>query len=288
MKQKKSTKILYAIWFASAILAAILTAVAIFTDYDEKANYFLKEAPVLIAALICAAVSLISGIAAAISVDVASIRKSPFPKRPVFLPTAFGYAMMIIALVFTVYTLSQQEKPVSGLPTVVFTVISLVLALYYSILSGQPEQIDRKPTQTAGFGLFAILAPLCINVHFYFDVLVEMNAPLKLFLQIALLLAMLYYTSELRYLLKKPTPRLFLMLSAATVSVGSLCALSLFAALIASHLSRLDYIAGAIVVICVMITALIRMASLFSPEPILTNDEPNSEAPSPNDSSENI
>jgi len=59
-------------------------------------------------------------------------------------------------------------------------------------------------------------------------------------------------------------------------------------------LPRLDYLAGAIVVIGVMITALIRMASLLSPEPTVSEDTTASDAQipdSPNsfdDPSENI
>lgn len=260
MKKNNCYKPLFAACLSLAILAAVLAGVAIVTDYDTRANYFVSQAPIHLASCIAAVASLITGIVAAICTPAEALSPTPFAKRNIFPAPAVFFLLAFVAILIQKHAKSIPE-------TIIFLTLGAMFpSAIYALLSASPAQTKKHPTMVAGFGLFAILACLLLNVYLYFDLTVEMNAPLKIFLHLGLLSSMLYYTCELRYLLKNPMPRLFLAVSAATVSLGSLCALSLPVAFFANRFSRYDYLACAFLVITVMATAALRTMTLLNPE----------------------
>lgn len=260
MNKKNCYKLLFAICLLLAVVAAMLAGIAISTDYDTKANYFVSHAPLYTAACVVAVVSLITGIVAAICTPTKDLNSMPFSKRNTIPTAAGGFLLVMIAI------LIQKHSQTIPQILIFLALGATVPAAIYVLLSSFPSQTQKHPTMVAGFGLFSILACLLLNVYLYFDLSVEMNAPLKIFLHLGLLSSMLFYTCELRYLLKTPMPRLFLAVSVATVSLGSLCALSLPVAFLANRFARFDYLACALLVIAVMITAILRTLTLLNPE----------------------
>ena len=92
----------------------------------------------------------------------------------------------------------------------------------------------------------------------------EMNSPVKVTVQTALLFAMLYYTAELRYLLDRRKPRLYLALAMLTLASSALSAVAIPVAFCLGHLSRMDYLAGAILTLGIAVTVLLRIFFLLS------------------------
>jgi len=262
MKNKNCYKPLFAVCLSLAVLAAILGGISIVTDYDDHANYYVEQAPLYLAACIAAVASLLAGVAAAILTPREILHTSPFTSRKFFPVSACGFLVALIAI------LTTDDNTEMIPPLLMFlTVGTLILSIVYAVLSGISSLTEDYPTLVAGFGLFAPLSCLFLNVYLYFDLTVEMNAPLKIFVHLGLLGAMLYHTGELRYLLKNPMPRTFLAISAATVAVGSLCTFTLPVAFLTDRFSRLDYLACALLALTVMITAALRTFFLISHEP---------------------
>lgn len=283
MKQRKTVTILLGIWLACAILAALLSAGAIVTDYDEAKNFFVKFAPIHILSLVTAGCSLIAGIAAALCISTDTISDSPFRANQLPVLTGIGFGLIIPTAI-------RYPCNPSSLVTVLVIITALASAIY-SVLVGQPDYLNQKKNATAAFGLGTVLTCLLLNIHFYFDISVEMNAPLKLFIQTGLLLAMLYYTAELRFLLNIPKPRLFLALGCATVSVSSLAVFSIPLSTVTGRLPRYDYLPAAILILTVAITVIFRIKRLLTCNPPIESNAPdpapeeqnNTPAQDPND-----
>jgi len=269
MNLKKYYKPLFAACFFLAVLAALLSRLAASLEYDASENYFIQDSPLFLSACISAALSFLCGVAAVFLMPRESLQASPFSQKSVVAPAAVGFAVALgaIATVQIPETLSPF--------LLVLTVICLAASVGYSILSGISSQTANRPTTVAGFGLTAVLSCLFLNVYYYFDMTLEMNAPMKLFVQLGLLAAMVYYTGELRYLLKKPMPRVFLLTAVAVLSAGSLCAFSVPIVFFLGRLPRFEYLAGAIAVLTIQATVILRTLPLIFPqEPPEKTDSP--------------
>ncbi len=262
MKQKNLYKFLFAGCLLLAVLSALLSAAAVAVDYDPQENYFTKDALLYPAAIITAAASFAVGIAAVCTTPRKELRDTPFCDRSVVLPTTPGFLIVLLAI-----AIQENSVPTSSILFPILMVV-LILSIAYTVLSALPKIIKARPNLVAGIGLFSILACLLLTIYLYFDLTVEMNAPLKLFLQIGLLCAMIYYTTELRYLLKIPMPRLFLMTGVAAVSIGSLCIFSLPVAFLTDRISRFDYLACALLVLTIFVTVVVRAITLITPKKV--------------------
>ena len=100
-----------------------------------------------------------------------------------------------------------------------------------------------------------------------------MNAPLKTTLQVSLLFLMLYQTAELRFLLGKPQPRLYLTLSAWALAFGCLSSIPLAVAFFTGRLTRLDYVSGGLLLLCATVTVCHRLFVLHRPVSIADTEE---------------
>ena len=101
----------------------------------------------------------------------------------------------------------------------------------------------------------------------YFDASLEMNAPLKVATQSALLPLMLYFTTELRYLLGREIPRLYLALALGSVAASSLCVFAVPLASFIGALNNSNCLAAALIVLGANITILLRLKRYLQPNP---------------------
>lgn len=240
----------------SSVLAAILQAIAVLTAYDTSANYFEQSAILPILAVCFAIIGAICGTVAARMTDTATLNSSPFSKRNAFPYAALGFLLTAILLVLYGSAERMNLTPLTS--------IFLILAALYSILSELSDFREKHTTLLTFLGFAAVIGCILLTAYFYFDVSVEMNAPLKVTTQIGLITAMVGYTGEIRYLLGKPMPRVYLMLASWTVAVGSLAALSVPIASLTQKLPRADYAAGAVLVLCLVLTQLMRIRTLLT------------------------
>lgn len=237
-------KLLRKISFALAILAMALMTVAIFLDYEPDAHYFRAGAILPTAALISALLSAICGsIPALLCKGNPSGEGSPFSSGRAFPLSSVGF--LLAGCTLLVSRASDVLRTAAG--------VLLLLASIYGFCLCAPT-LRQKTALISLLGLIPILACILLNAYYYFDVSVEMNAPIKIALQITLLFAMLSYTGEVRFHLGRPVPRLYVLIDAWLTGIGSLLALSLPTAFLAGSTERADYAVGAILLASIMLT----------------------------------
>ena len=230
--------------FCLAILAASLMTVAMFLDYEADAHYFRTGAILPAAALICALLSSLCGSSLVVLRSTRDTESnSPFPPHRVFLLSPIGFLLAGYAIL--VSGQSEILRTATG--------ILLLLASLYGFCLCVPS-LQKKTALISLLGILPILACILLNAYYYFDVSIEMNAPIKIALQISLLFAMLSYTGEVRFHLGRPMPRLYVLIGAWLTGIGSLLAVSLPIAFLTGAVSRPDYAAGAILLASIILT----------------------------------
>lgn len=263
-----------AIW--PAILAALLLTVAMFTDYESAAHYFRAGAVLPVLSLLLALLSALLG-TAAILLCREPLGKIPFPQGKALPLPAVGF--LLAGAVLLLFGQADTLRYAAGL--------SLLLSAPYAFLQADPNARQRKATVSL-LGLLPILSCILLNAYYYFDVSIEMNSPIKLALQIALLPAMLAYVGEVRFHLGRPMPRVYALLGTWLTALGSLSALALPAAFLFGRMPRADYAVGALLLATVSITQHMQVRRLLAPS---LPEEPDTDAaaasPNPEDTTEN-
>lgn len=226
-----------------AIPAAIFFAIAFLCDYEESvASYFARGSMIPVLALVFA------GIAFAVGIVAACIRSgSVVPTAPLW-----SFAPVLLAYLIGAY-LYFPTKTAGG--------VLLILGAIYPLLTMLPFG-QKKVNLTAIAGFFSMATMVYLVASYYFDMTLEMNAPLKISVQMGLLCAMLYLTVELRSLLGRTIPRLFLLLTSLVIAVGSLPACSVILAYLTGKTTHRAYVAGAVLTLGVFLTACIRLTGL--------------------------
>ena len=259
-------KILTLLWGLGSLIAAGLSIAATATHFEKGSNYYTRGA-LPTAALVVALLAGLCGIALAI-LHKPDPKQSPFYQKPIPAPAAIGFLCVLPALVIG-FPAATVQLGANGTAFNMVPVLGIlaVLSLLYGILVAIPSIAKKSSSWLAFLGMCAMLTCLFLTAYYYFDISVEMNAPLKTLLQVGLLLSMLYFTGEIRYFLGTPMPRTFLALGTLTVSVGALAAVAIPYAYLTGKLARIDYLAGAILLLTVAITAAIRVVTLLTAEP---------------------
>lgn len=233
-----------------ASLAAILQILAVVISYDVGTNYFRQGAVLPILSVVFALLGAVCGTVAARMTDIETQNTTPFPKGISPAPASVGF--LVTAVFLFVH---------GGTPLSLVTAALMLVSAGYGILTGIPK--FQKSTIPVYLGIAAIVGYILLNAYYYFDITVEMNSPIKVMTQIGLLCAMVSLTSELRYLLGKPMPRMFLTVSAWVVSIGALSALSVPLAFFLGKTDRADYAAGGFLVFCAVLTSIVRIKTLL-------------------------
>ena len=267
MKKQNLSVIFKWLSFASTAIAAVLQTIAMLLSYETKANYFFVNAPLPYVAVAFAILGAICGIFFAVLHTPRNTEASPFTGSMIpALPSSLSMtACAILLFIFVDGILSTAAA------------IALLIAAAYTLLCTTSLQRNCAPALTL-LGFSAVIACALMNGHYYFDATLEMNAPIKVTIQTALLFAMLYYTAELRYLLGRQKDKLYLALSMITLSASSLPMISIIVAFCIGRVSRIDCLAGAILSLGIALTILFRVFLLLSAQKRAPKEEINSEA----------
>ena len=226
-----------------AIPAAVFFAVAFLHDYEEAlSNYFVRGSAMPVLALVFAGLSFAVGIVAS------CIRSgSAVPEAPIW-----SFAPILVASVVGAI-LCFPVKTAGGLFLLLGAVYPLLMILPFG---------RKKVDLTAIAGFLSIAAMVYLVAFYYFDATLEMNAPLKISVQMGLLCAMLYFTAELRSLLGRTISRLYLLLTSLAIAIGALSAIPVVLAFLAGKTSYRAYAAGAVLTLGIFLTACIRLTGL--------------------------
>ncbi len=269
----------------AAALAALLQAIAVLTSFESGTHYFAVGAPLPVLAVVLAVLGAVLGVASAVCAEKLPACTTPFAARVTVPSTAIGF--LISAGFLFYYTVKDYPEgtlmnalrhPSAMLIIGLVGSLFLLIGAVYAVLTGIPS-MRRHQNLVPLLGYFAILGTILLNAYFYFDVSLEMNAPFKLAVQMGLLCVTVYLTGEVRFLLDRGLPRAFSAYCMILLSIGSPSALSLPVALFFDKTDRTDYTAAAVLIFCTALTALLRLASIYKPDPPIA-EEPVDSAPS--------
>lgn len=244
MNTPQIAKILRKVLLAGIPIAALLHEVAVLVSYDAGTNYFVANAPLPVFANLLTALLFAIGIVCAWVTEKPFAASSPFGTQIwIALPAALGFA---IAGVFLFLHFSSTGATLS-----LVSAILLLLSAIHMLLS-------ETGIKLSFLGFFPPVSCASLVCILYFDASLEMNAPMKVAAQCALLPLMLYFTAELRYLLGRELPRLFCALALASLAVSSLCILTVPTATILGTLENANCLIAAIAVIGINATVALR------------------------------
>ena len=250
MEKQKTVQLLRNILWAATPLSAVLHIFSVLLSYDDGTNYF--RAGTILPVIAGASTAFLFAIAILIALlthETELCDASPFgSQKTVAIPAAIGFAIGGILLLVEFI----KNEAVLWLVTAVLLLLSAAYSLFCETEARSKEAVTL-------LGLLPPLACALLVGILYFDLSMEMNAPLKVVTQCALLPLMLYFTAELRYLLGRALPRLYLALALGSIAASSLCALAIPAASIAGFLNNTNCLAAALVVAGVNITVLLRL-----------------------------
>lgn len=245
----------FALWIGAgvAILASVvLQTAAILVAFDKGGHYFATHSPLPLIASLLALLGGALGIAASVLWDKPSEAIAPFGAPISSLPSAVGFALGGIVV------LLSSPSSIGTLAGIL-----LLFSALYALTFSFGSQSEEKRKSFSALGVAPVLACALLNAHLYFDVSVEMNAPLKVTVQTALLFAMLAYTGEIRFLLGRAMPRLYLSLSLCTVAASALCALPFSLCFVLGLTDRFDYAGIALMSGLISVTLIARILSLL-------------------------
>lgn len=182
----KVSRILFIAAVPLSLLGALFLLLAYGTAFDPSvSHYFAAGSPFPALAGVCLALAIGCGIAGAIlAKKVPESLKSPAVPSFAPLPAALGALGSAIWLF------------VSG--NTVLGVLAVIASVFFTLCACSVAKLYGKYLLWGGFA--AIAATIALNATYYFDMTLEMNAPTKILLQMALLAAMLFVTAECRLL----------------------------------------------------------------------------------------
>ncbi len=270
--------ILQQLAIAFVILSCVFQALAIPFAMEEGSNYFVPS-PLPVLATICMWAAIVTGVASVFTTKRERLNKDIFRGHRKFLvSTTLGFLLCALTALMRVVEGILANGALSLDLSFFIFVFSLTATVYIILLCRPTFRENPGRVQiVALLGFGAVIACVLLGAYYYFDMTVELNAPIKTMLQAALLFSTLFFTGELRYLLKRPMPRLFLILCNLTVAIGARPAVFILISFFYGVSTRLDYAAGGLLILSIVCTALIRIENLFTSEEEPAAEEPNNE-----------
>ena len=264
MKKKILVTVLYGLCACAVLAALVLQCVAMTVSFSPDSHYFVRGAwlsqflsgnPLAILAAVFSVLGVVLGIVTACLTPKLPASVSPFGfGLGASIPSAVGFALVGLLLPF-----DGIGNPILRIATAVVCLTSAV----YCVLCALPAFRARHADRIALLGFCAPIACALLNVHYYFDLQMEMNAPIKTLVQAPLLLAMLYYIGELRFLIDRQKPRALIAAAICTASMSALCAPAYCLAYLVGTMDDGGYVLGAILALGISVTAILRAVSLL-------------------------
>ena len=246
-KQRRRQYLLRFLFAGFSAAAMLLGMLAVALAYDKGTNYFQSGSILPILALLAALLAAAAGTTDAIitpAEEIPSIARSD-RFRAEHLPAGIGFLVASITLFAT-----------EGTRLSTATAILAAIAFLYCILASLGSRMAKEIKAYLAFT--AVISCALLTVLHYFDFTVEMNAPIKLSIQITLLCAMLFFVGEIRTHFDMPASRLYRAVQTWTVSAGMLTSLAVALAFFLKKTDRFDYFSLSITLIGLTATAFLR------------------------------
>ena len=269
----------------AALIAAVLQSLAFLLEYESNANYFTRDAILPSAAAICAIISIVLGTVAAL---LRPKSKSRLPEdykinRKLHIFPVIGFFLSMVGLSFDLFTkivalwMYRDDGEAFLMEFFAgenkFALLCLPF-LYFATLGycwNRAFPKNKKENETVVLGFATMIACGLLGIYLYFDFSLEMNAPVKTLLLTVFLCSMIFFTTELRLLLKKPLPKLLWIVSNLVITVSA-CAAAIPVAYFFGKLPehRVNWLLYGIFAICMIPVALGHLLTLSA----LPNNDP--------------
>ncbi len=270
---KKHTLAAKVLWILFAVTVAVtltLSIVAVLTEYEAGTNYFIPGNVIAPLAIAFGFLSVVCGIVAACLTKKEHLSKDLFPTNFHFPLTAIGFFCVAVLMLVSSALFAEllpasiaRRMPIGSESLLgLISVPTLAIAGIYCILTGIAA-FRAKQSLIVILGFFTVISAILLNAYYYFDFTVEMNAPVKVVLQMGLLMLMLCYTGELRYLLGIGKPKMYLILSVLGIVGSTYASAPILIAYWTGKLQRLDYVASAGLLLCFLLMQFARVIYLL-------------------------
>lgn len=247
----KLSRILLVITLPFSVVSMFLMILAFSTAYHPGiSNYFESSSPLPVLSVLFVCLAIAVGIAAAFV--------SHFRNQPLSIPTTPSFALLpaSIGTLASAILLFIAGKTLTG-------ILFLAEATFFALLICP---FVKKYAAFAIWGGFAAIAAQIVLIsRYYFDMTLEMNAPVKVLLQMGLLAAMLDCTVEIRLLIGRSHALLTPILTVFTFSTCLLSGFSTLALTLDSEMPNMVYIAAMPALIGFSSTALCRLMQILNP-----------------------
>ena len=277
--KRKASQLLRVAMLACTCLAGIAILMAVLTQYDNGTAYFQTDAWLPAVAVSLALLGGLLGTVGSILAPKETLSDSPFGKISIS-PAAIGG---LVASILMLWKYMAQGRATIDL----ILALMLVLLTVYAFLSSLARLRESHATALVFLGFAAMLCCMLIATVCYFDMALEMNAPAKVFTQIALLIAAVCFTAEIRCLLKAPLPKLLLVLLSWLAPISALAIGSVIPLLLLGELSDPTYAATSALLLGILASIPLRMHALkkasVSPSEEETEDEEANSPDTPTD-----
>ena len=224
-KKSAAPKLFFVTASVLTIAAMVIQTLLFIKFYDERLNLYNTEisgvpgifyTAIFIASLFCAA----SYFAAK---DNERTKILPAPDRFVVFSSILCGFQLAAAVFFNIYYYMTGIYTGITLLRVVVLITAVPAAAYFIITAFSPKP-NENILVICGFSviIWAALYLMCV----YFDMSSPLNSPVRILEQLSLITIMLYFVFEIRFLLKKPRPRLYLPVSLLAMLFISLSSVS--------------------------------------------------------------
>ncbi len=235
-------------FIATTLLAAITMVISFVICFRSDSHYFTKDQVLPTIAIAFACIAALVGTAdALLATDISLENRAAWKPAPLFA-----------GIGFLLYGIYQMITAATNLSMV--CAILLIVASAHFVFSFFAKA--EYKLLTFYLGIAAVLGCALLTICFYFDMTLEMNAPIKVLPQIALLCAMIYFTSELRCYIDRHAPRAYRVLCAWTIVFGACSSLPMLIAYLIGSIRRTDLLFVSILLLGITAMAILRWVSV--------------------------
>ena len=250
---------------AAAILVAVVRCLNLFFFFDSHIGYYQSNAvlPVVEVVLL-----ILAGILLA-AVTLFLLCRMPVEYAEATPASVKGVAFL--ATVLSIISAIQLISVKSASPLPRFLSVLSIIAAAYFLLNGWSNPAILPRFLTGFGGILALVVSLALS---YFDITVQMNAPDKIFFQLACLSFMLFTTEELRFTVGAPRKGLYFFSVGCATLFGVIATIPTLIGIVAGVLEVPSWAPCYGLLIANLIYAVARMLSLVWKEQASSEEIP--------------
>ena len=238
---------------AVAFLAVAVRCLNLFFFFDTDIGYYQSNTllPIVEAVLLVLAVILL------VLASFRWLRHMPVGYAPA-TPVSVKAVSFVAALLSVISVIQLMSVESTSLLPRFLVVLSVISAVYF--LLGAWSKASLLPRFLSGLGnIVALVVSLALS---YFDITVQMNAPNKIFFQLACLSLMLFTAEELRFTVGAPRKGLYFLSVGCAVLFGGIATIPSLIGIVAGVLEAPYWIPCYALLAANLIYAIARMYSL--------------------------